>query len=375
VAAVRSAAAASLLRRFEMRLPMNKRLAAFFLIISSFAVGQAPNNFDTEKARVSTLLNEHEFAAALDLAKALNKRVPDDVMVYGLLTDANLELGNYSGAEASTQWMLNLRPGNRPALIRTARLRELFGDSEGAYEAIDLAYQSTPSTETEERAAILTEMGHLRFVSGNSDVAEKLLLQALTASPSYPDALGRMAQVRMAQKRYSDAVVLFQQRYQVAPRAGNLYELAEALQLARRNSEAKKAFAEFETQALLESGKKDNSNRALIFYYADHAHRPAQALKLAEQEIGWRHDIYTLDAYAWALHVNGQDAQARKQIEIALAVGVRDSKLFLHAGIIARKSGDRAAADRYLKQSAELNSKDSEQARNLSAGVPQSARR
>ena len=354
---------------------MNKRLAAFFLIISSFAVGQAPNNFDTEKARVSTLLNEHEFAAALDLAKALNKRVPDDVMVYGLLTDANLELGNYSGAEASTQWMLNLRPGNRPALIRTARLRELFGDSEGAYEAIDLAYQSTPSTETEERAAILTEMGHLRFVSGNSDVAEKLLLQALTASPSYPDALGRMAQVRMAQKRYSDAVVLFQQRYQVAPRAGNLYELAEALQLARRNSEAKKAFAEFETQALLESGKKDNSNRALIFYYADHAHRPAQALKLAEQEIGWRHDIYTLDAYAWALHVNGEDAQARKQIEIALAVGVRDSKLFLHAGIIARKSGDRAAADRYLKQSAELNSKDSEQARNLSAGVPQSARR
>ena len=353
---------------------MNKRLTAFFVIISSFAVGQALNNLDTEKARVSTLMNEHEFAAALDLAKALNKRVPDDVMIYGLLTDANLELGNYNEAETSTQWMLNLRPGNRPALIRTAHLRELFGDAEGAYEAIDLAYQSTPPTETEERASILTEMGHLRFASGNSDAAEKLLQQALAASPNYPNALGGLAQVRMAQKRYGDAVVLFQQRYRVAPRPGNLYELAEALQLAGRNSEAKKAFAEFETQALLESGKKDNSNRKLIFYYADHAHRPAQALKVAEQEISWRHDIYTLDAYAWALHVNGQDAQARKQIETALAVGIRDAKIFLHAGIIARKSGDRAAAERYLKQSAELNSKDSEQARNPLAGLTQSAR-
>jgi tetratricopeptide (TPR) repeat protein len=288
-------------------------------------------------------------------------------MVYGLLTDANVELGNYNDAETSAQWMLNLRPGNRPALIRTARLRELFGDEEGAYEVMDLAYQSTPPTETDERASILTEMGHLRFASGNLDGAEKLLLQALAASPNYSDALGRLAQVRMAQKRPGEAVVLLEQRYQAAPRPRNLYELAEALQAAGRNAEARKAFVEFETRALRESGKKDNSNRELVFYYADHAHRPAQALKLAGQEYAWRHDVHTLDAYAWALHVNGQDREARKQIETALAVGVRDGKLFLHAGVIALKSGDRAAAERYLKQSAELNSEDGEQARNILA--------
>ena len=104
----------------------------------------APNNFDAEKIQVSILLGEHEYPAALEAAKALNKRVPDDVMVYGLLTDANVELGNYSDAENSAQWMLNLRPGNLPALTRAAHLRELFGDAEGAYELMDLAYQSTP---------------------------------------------------------------------------------------------------------------------------------------------------------------------------------------------------------------------------------------
>ena len=329
----------------------------------------APNNFDTEKIRVSILLGEHEFPAALEAAKALNKKVPDDVMVYGLLTDANVELGNYKDAETSAQWMLNLRPGNLPALIRAARLRELFGDAEGAYELMDLAYQSTPPTETDERAGILTQMGHLRFASGDPDAAEKLLLQALIAFPGYPLALGNLAQLRIAQKRYQDAVALLQQRYQSAPRPGNLYELAEAMQLAGRNGEAKKAFAEFETNALLESGRKDNANRDLIFYYVDHVQQPAKALKVAEQEYAWRHDVYTLDAYAWALHVNGQDIEARKQIETALAVGIRDARLFHHAGVIALKSGDRAAAERYLKKSAELNSEDSEQARNILAGL------
>jgi len=139
--------------------------------------------------------------------------------------------------------------------------------------------------------------------------------------------------------------------------------LAKALRLAGHEGEAKQAFAEFESKALLESSKKDNSNRELIFYYADYAKQPAKALKVAEQEYAWRKDVYTLDAYAWALHVNGQDVEARKQIETALQVGIRDAKLFRHAGEIALKSGDSVAAQNHLRQSAELNTADSEQAR------------
>jgi tetratricopeptide (TPR) repeat protein len=177
-------------------------------------------------------------------------------------------------------------------------------------------------------------MGDLRLASGNTDAAEQLFQQALKSVPGYSSALGNLAQVRITQKRYMEAVTLLQQRYQGDPRAENLYELAEALQLAGRNDEAARAFAEFETKSLLESNKKDNSNRALVFYYADHAQQLAKALKVAQQECEWRHDVYTLDAYAWALHVNGQDAEARKQMEAALAVGIRDAKLLHHAGEI-----------------------------------------
>jgi tetratricopeptide (TPR) repeat protein len=296
----------------------------------------APNNFETLKIRVSVLLGEHEYPAALEAARLLNKRTPDDVMVYGLLTDANVELGNYKEAEDAAQWMLNLRRGNRPALIRAGHLRELFGDAEGAYELMDLAFQSTPRTDVEERAGILTEMGHLRLMCGGTDAAEKLLAQALATRADYPAALGRLAEVRMSQKRYEEAVTLLQQRYRAVPRAANLYDLAEALKLAGHDEEAARAFAEFEAKSLLEANRKDNSNRQLVLYYADRAHRADKALELARQEIAWRHDVYTLDAYAWALAANGDYAAAREEIQKALEVGIKDAEILSHAAFIGR---------------------------------------
>ena len=313
----------------------------------------APNHFETEKIGISILLGECEFPAALNAARALQKRVPDDVMVYGLLTDASMELGNYEDAENSAQWMLNLRPGNLPALTHAARLRELFGDADGSYELLELALQSVSSTEVQESAQILTEMAHLRLVRGNPGAAEKLLQQALAAFPGDPVAIGNLVQVRIAQKRYEEAVVLLEQRYGAVPRVEYLYDLAEGLQLAGHAAEAEKAFQEFEIKALALSDKKDNANRDLVFYYADHARQPAKALLIAQQEFAWRRDVRTLDAYAWALHKNGQDGDARKPIEAALAVGIRDAKLFHHAGEIALRLGDRAAADNYRKQSGE----------------------
>jgi tetratricopeptide (TPR) repeat protein len=331
----------------------------------------SPGNFDGERTRVWLLLGKHEFAAALNAAKKLNKKMPDDVMLYGFLTDANVELGNYKDAEAAAQWMLDLRAGSIPGLTRAAYLRELFGDIDGALDLMEMAYQSTPPNESEDRAWIITQMARLKLTTGNTSQAENLLQQALAMFPGYHYALGNLARVRIQQKRYAEAVELLKQRYEAAPHAENLYELAEALQLAGGYEEAEKAFGEFEQKSLLESYRADNSNHELIFYYADHANKPAKALEVAEREFARRHDVYTLDAYGWALHLNGRSEEARRQIETALAVGVRDAKLFRHAGEIALKCGDRAMAQHYLQESAELNTADAELSRTMLARIAQ----
>ena len=65
-----------------------------------------PNNFEALKVRAWLLLGRHEFAKALEAATALNKRVPDDITVYGYLADANAELGNYDAAVKAAQWKI-----------------------------------------------------------------------------------------------------------------------------------------------------------------------------------------------------------------------------------------------------------------------------
>ena len=331
----------------------------------------APGNFDGEKIKVWLLLGRHEFAAALEAAKTLNKRVPDDVLVWGFLTDANAELGNYKDAETAAQWMLDLRPGNLPGITRAAYLRELFGDLDGALELMNMAYQSTPPNETEDAAWVLAQIGHLQMASGRLADAEATLQQSLAMFPGYHYALGNLAKVRLEQKRYAEAVDLLAQRYHATLNAENLYDLADATDLAGRHDEAKQEFVEFEKKSLAETWRGDNSNRELIFYYADHAAEPTKALEVATREYARRHDVFSLDAYAWALHVNGRNVEARQQMETALAVGIRDAKLFRHAGEISLAAGDREAAEKYFAAAIATHGAGWEQAKSALAKLTQ----
>jgi tetratricopeptide (TPR) repeat protein len=319
------------------------------------ALELSPGDFGAQKARAWVLLGQHRFAEARELAAALNRRVPDDVMVYGLLTDAHVELGEYAQAEKACQWMLNLRPGNVPALARAAYLRELFGDIEGALELMGMALESTPPGEAEDRAWALTQMAHLRLLTGSTAQAESLLDQALSAFPDYHYSLAQLARTRAAQGRLAEAVELLRRRYRAAPHPENLYDLAVALERAGRGAEARSAFAEFEASARAEMDRADNSNLELAFYYADHAGRPAQALALARRELERRRNVHTLDAYAWALHRSGKPDAAQKALDEALAVGIREARILYHAGTIAARLGQRAKAAGYLRRSLELN--------------------
>ena len=293
-----------------------------------------PGNFEALKVRTWLLLGRHEFAKALEAAKELNKKTPDDITVYGYLVDSNAELGNYQAAVDAAQWMLNLRPGNVAGLTRAAYLRELHGDISGAIDLMQRAYDATPYQEMEDRAWLLTQIAHLHYVAGELGEAEKFASGALGLFPDYHYALAALAQVRQAQGRYEDAVALLRKRYAEAPHAENLYSLAEALQLAGHSDEAAKDFAEFEKQSLKESNIGDNSNHELIAYYNDFAKQPEKALKIAGQELARRHDVYTLDGYAWALAGLGEYGRAEEQMQKVLAVGVKDPRILRHASAI-----------------------------------------
>lgn len=313
------------------------------------ALSLAPGHLDARRTRIWIQLGRHEFADALQAAEKLNRELPDDLQTYALLTDARIELGHYADAEKSAQWLLDLRPGNVLGLTRAAYLRELFGDLEGSLDLMQQAWQRTPPGETEHRAWLLTQMAHLELAANRADRADALLAEALRAFPDYHYALAQLARVRQAQERHADAVALLRRHVALAPHPENFFYLGEALARQGLTAQARMAFARFETDARRESASWDNANRELILYYADHARRPAEALRLARLEIARRQDIQTLDAYAWALYRNGKFREANAAIERALAVGTLDPRLHYHAGMIAMKLGRAGKARQRLE--------------------------
>jgi tetratricopeptide (TPR) repeat protein len=314
----------------------------------------APDNFDARKAETWVLLSRHKFARALEQARALNQRAPDDVLVYALLTDACVEMGEYAEAEKAAQWALDLRPGDIAALTRAAYLRELFGDIQGAIDLMQSAYTKTPPGETEDRAWMLCQYAHLELLRGAPDIAARALTDALQLFPGYHYALAGMVQAHAARGRHADALLAARDLSKAAPHPGNLFTLGRALAAAGEAEAARKVFAEFEKQAVAEAMASDNANRELAFYYADHAGKPDQAVRFATLELKRRPSLFLRHAHAWALHAAGRHDAARAEIEKVLAVGIRDPQMLYHAGMIAKACGNAAAAREHLESSLAL---------------------
>lgn len=286
-----------------------------------------PAHFNGRKAEVMILLGRSDFTGALTLAKQLNREVPDDVLTYGLIADAEMALGDYKEAEEATQWMINLRRNTPAGFERGAILRELFGYPDASLEWWASALRLASPADTEERAWILTQAAGVQIRAGRLDSAEKYVREALVTFPDYPRALFTLGELRMAQRRFSEAAELFRQRL---PCLSARYHFADALERAGRAEEARRAWAEFERNAVAASGNPDNANRELVLYFADHARKKGEALRIAKLELSRRHDIFTLDAYAWALHAAGDDREARAQIDRALSPGIKDPALLEH---------------------------------------------
>ncbi|MGO9270408.1 MAG: tetratricopeptide repeat protein [Terriglobia bacterium] len=316
----------------------------------------ASDNFEALKAQVEVFLGQRRWEEARESARPLNRSIPDDVPVWGYLAEAAFELGDYDEAVKTTQWMLDLRRNNTRGLLRAAELRVVYGYLDGALDFYNQACQQVPPQEVEQIAFIFTRMAGVELMRGRLESAQKLLDLALQQFPGYYLSLEMSARLRAAQGKNAEAVDLWRRRNQQMPTPDSRYELAQALEQDGQRDQAKTAYAEFERVATPLVNQPANANRELVLYNVNYAHNPAEALRVARLEVARRHDVFTLDAYAWALAANGQDAEAKAQMEKPMAIGTKDAAFFYHAGVIASKLNDRTAAERYFKQSLDLNS-------------------
>lgn len=314
----------------------------------------APDNYDAIKFKAELLVIYHRFGEALELSRRAQQMNPQDHDVYGAMTDALVELGDYDGAVRAAQTMVDLRP-NTASYSRISYLRELHGDTVGAIEAMRAAVESASPTNSESIAWCHVHLGLLLANSGRLEDAEREFDAALYFFPDYYLAFAAKARARATAGDTEQAVKLYKRSLELVPLPDTAIALGDLYTKLGRTDEASRQYdlVQFIEQAGAQGG--GTYSRQLALFWADHDMKLDDALAVARRERAARSDIYTSDALAWCLFKKGELSEARAAISEALRLGTRDARLYYHAGMIYHGLGDRESARKYLKRAFEIN--------------------
>jgi tetratricopeptide (TPR) repeat protein len=320
--------------------------AGYYKLAEQCALAMEQNDPQSNAAlllRGHVLDSLHRFHEAEILARQLVERRGEG-FDYGLLGDALMEQGRLNEAVAAYQRMMNLRP-DLHAYARAAHVRWLTGDLDGAIEAMSLAVSAATPHDPESTAWVSTRLANYEFQAGRPDRASRLCRAALSFQTNYPPALLLRGKMLLADGKPAEAVKSLRAAAQFNPLPEYEWVLADALRAAGCESEAATV------EAQLRRGGAASDPRTLALFLATRRQSPELALRLAREELASRGDVFTHDALAWALWADAQDAAAQAEMQLALAAGTQDARLFFHAAVIASQSGRAIDALNWTKKS------------------------
>ena len=301
-----------------------------------------------------TLANaRHQFREALQLgeqARALNPNVP---RVYGVIADAQTELGMYDEAVATLQTMIDMRP-DLSSFSRISYARELHGDMDGAVEMMQAAVQAGGPA-TENSAWVRVQLGNLFFNKGDLAAAERQYNGTLEILPDYVYAQAGLAHVRAAQGKNDEAISLYQQAIARMPLPEFVIGLGELYQASGKPADAARQYDLVRAMQQLFKSNGVDTDLELALFDADHGADAGATVALARAAYARRPSIKAADTLAWALFKAGKLPEARRYADEALRLKTQDATMLFHAGMIAQAQGDTAAARERLDAALALN--------------------
>ncbi|MFN0148575.1 MAG: tetratricopeptide repeat protein [Dehalococcoidia bacterium] len=298
-------------------------------------------------------LARHDFAGALALGKQALDQDPERARYYGIVADAQVELGLYEDAVNSLQEMVNRRP-DFEAYSRIAYVRELHGDLEGAIEAMQFAIEAGASA-PESVAWAHVQVGNRYFELGRLDEASREYDAALATVKDYASAYAGQAEIAAARGDLTKAAALFQQALDQSPTAHYAIALGD---VAGKQGDAAKA-ASFFTLAReldrVDAANGTNTDLELARFLVERDLDPGESLSKARAAYSARPSVDGADVLAWALFKAGKTDEAEKYAMEALRLNTRDSVKLFHAAMIQKALGKKPEAKALLEQATNLN--------------------
>jgi len=311
------------------------------------------NNFEALAFKASVLLSLHHFKEALEVGNKALMINRNNGFIYGVLVDANVELGNYDEAVKMSDLMQSIRPGLE-SYSRASYLREIYGDNTGSIEAMKLAFQAgLPGTEEASWAG--NTLCHLYENTGNLKAAEEISKIVLQQRPSYAFATAALGRIEMANKNYKKAIQLLDSAILVMPEVSFYEHKAEALAKIGDKDGAKKVYAE-----ILEMLKEDSESghyvdMELAWIYLELGDTK-NAMKFAKIEYDRRpNNLDVNHTMAWVNYKMGNFSEAKKYIDVAMRMGTQNAELLKNAGWIEQAAGNESLSKKYLAQASKIN--------------------
>ncbi|WP_329286662.1 tetratricopeptide repeat protein [Streptomyces sp. NBC_01455] len=313
-----------------------------------------PGNEPALAGRAALAAARHDFTGALTYADTVLKENPYSERALSSRIDALVELGRYTEASKAADLADARRPGV-PVFTRYAYVHELRGDVRTARRVLEQALGT--ATSRGDISYVASALGQLAWNQGEYTDALTYYARALAADDTYLPALEGRARAQAARGDEAAAIKGMEQVVERYPLPQPLVELGELYEARGNPGDVRKAhdqYALVDAWIALAHSYGVDADLDTALAAADHGDRGA-ALKAARDEWARRHTVHTADALAWALHVNGRDAEALPYARRATATGYRNASFLYHRGMIERATGHGKEARASLKAALGLN--------------------
>jgi len=312
-----------------------------------------PGDYTSVAGMGALALARHQFLSALDWGERARQINPQRTYAYGVIADAQIELGRYPEAVDTLQRMVDLRP-DISSYTRISYIRELHGELDGAEKMMQAAVDSGGPT-AENTAWARTQLGNLYFNQGDLAQAENEYQHTLDGLHDYVYALAGLGRVRAAQGRTDEAIALLTQASQKVPLPEFVITLGDLYQVTGQPEAAQKQYSLVQAIQKLYQANGVDLDLEIALYEADHGIDPAATVAQARQAYARRPSIYAADVLAWSLYKFGNYREAQTYSQMALHLGTKDALKFFHAGMISYQMGERDQARQYLEEAISIN--------------------
>lgn len=295
-----------------------------------------PKNFEATVYKASLRMSQHQFADAKKLAEEAKAINPDNAYVYGILVDANVELGNYEEAVAMSDKMQAIKP-SLESYSRASYLREIYGDYPGAIEAMKLAVKAgLPGSEPQ--CWSLNVLGDLYYNTGNWAAAENAYAENLAIRPSYATSMAGLAKVETKKKNYVRALALLDSAIAIMPQPGFEEQKADVYAAMGDTKKAMDKYVEVQQLLIADANSGHHAVSLELTKSFIKTNQWDSAKKYATMEYAIRpKNIDVNNELAWIAYNQKDIAKAKEYLKTALSTSSKNPELLVRATAINTK--------------------------------------